>query len=150
MDGADRNSWPKAHGSYSNHIRMSMRKSHESIFYRILELVHLNLARKSLGHMFSWGLWPSGCSGWRLLAAFWGLRLRYHSLMWATAFIYFNGKKTWRLAGFEQMLVSRAKQDQNEGGLQMVLMCIMCLWTKRDQNETTHNDGKVPKPEKRD
>ena len=25
--------------------------------------------------------------------------------MWATAFIYFDEKKTWRLAGFEQMLV---------------------------------------------
>ncbi len=34
-------------------------------------------------------------------------------------FIYFDEKKMWRLAGFEQMLVSPAKRDQNEmGGLQ--------------------------------
>ncbi len=39
--------------------------------------------------------------------------------IWATAFIYFDEKKMWRLAGFEQMLVSPAKRDHNEmGGLQ--------------------------------
>ena len=36
--------------------------------------------------------------------------------IWATAFIYFDEKKMWRLAGFEQMLVSPAKRDQNEMG----------------------------------
>ena len=58
-------------------------------------------------------------------------------------------KKMWRLAGFEQMLVSPAKRDQNEmRGLQKRdrFWCASCLWTKRDQNETTH-DGKAPKPE---
>ena len=36
-----------------------------------------------------------------------------------TAFIYFDEKMIWRIAGFEEMLVSPAKQDQNEmGGLQ--------------------------------
>ena len=35
-----------------------------------------------------------------------------------TGFIYFE-KKMWRQAGFEEMLVSPAKRDQNEmGGLQ--------------------------------
>ena len=39
--------------------------------------------------------------------------------IWATAFIYFDEKKMWRQAGFEEMLVSPAKRDQNEmGGLQ--------------------------------
>ena len=37
----------------------------------------------------------------------------------STAFIYFDEKKMWRLAGFGQMLVSPAKRHQNEmGGLQ--------------------------------
>ena len=70
----------------------------------------------------------------------------------ATAFIYFDEKKMWRLAGFGQMMVSPAKRHQNEmGGLQKRdrFWCASCLWRKRDQNETTH-DGKVPEPEKRD
>ncbi len=69
-----------------------------------------------------------------------------------TAFIYFDEKMMWRIAGFEEMLVSPAKRDQNEmGGLQKRdrFWCASCLRTKRDQNDTTH-DGKVPKPEKRD
>ena len=75
--------------------------------------------------------------------------------IWATAFIYVDEKKMWRQAGFEEMLVSPAKRDQNEmGGLQKRdrFWCASYLWTywcQRLENETNHG-GKVPKPEKRD
>ena len=52
--------------------------------------------------------------------------------MWATAFIYFDEKNIWRLAGFEQILVSPAKRDQNEmGGLQKRdrFWCLSYSWT---------------------
>ena len=57
------------------------------------------------------------------------LCMRY---MWATAFIYFDENIMWRQAGFEQMLVSPAKRDQNEmGGLQKRdrFWCLSYLWT---------------------
>ena len=47
-------------------------------------------------------------------------------------YIYFDEKKMWHMAGFEQMLVSPAKRDQNEmGGLQKRdrFWCASCLWT---------------------
>ena len=75
--------------------------------------------------------------------------------IWATAFIYFDEKKMWRQAGFEEMLVSPAKRDPNEmGGLQKRdrFWCASYLWTywcQRLENETNHG-GVVPKPEKRD
>ena len=38
-------------------------------------------------------------------------------IIWATAFIYFDEKKMWRQAGFEEMLVSPAKtRSERDGG----------------------------------
>ena len=34
----------------------------------------------------------------------------------ATAFTYFDEKMMWRMAGFEELLVSPANRDQNEMG----------------------------------
>ena len=55
-----------------------------------------------------------------------------YTYIWATAFIYFDEKMIWRIAGFEEMLVSPAKQDQNEmGELQKRdrFWCLSYSWT---------------------
>ena len=105
-----------------------------------------------------WGMiWPGygrHCRNWCTCSLY---RQWIWICIWATAFIYFDEKKMWRQAGFEEMLVSPAKRDPNEmGGTTKTRYCrfwcasyLWTYWCHSLENETNHG-GKVPKPEKRD